>query len=195
MSSPRGAAVRADMASGGMVRAMLARRDRSRSHGATPLAVLLGSLLAWSCAAVVDLEPVTYGEHPAPAGAMDADAAAESEPVGPPPDSGEASSPIPVDPGACGVRDDKRLHCTNRANAPLRALPKESASIVNTLRTTNSYFLCWGTGDRHAGGNSTWYYTIGDDNPNLGWVAGVMLNTPDEIDANPSAYGLRNCSE
>lgn len=76
----------------------------------------------------------------------------------------------------------------------MRAQPNGGAAVVNTLRTTSSWFSCWGTGQLHAGGNTTWYYTLGDDNGNWGWIPGVMLNTPDAFDANPSGSGLRRCN-
>lgn len=49
----------------------------------------------------------------------------------------------------------------------------------------------WATGAKHAGGNTTWYHTLGDDNAKWGWVPGVDLSTPDQLDQNPSAYGLK----
>lgn len=111
--------------------------------------------------------------------------------------AGQAASaappPAPL-PGACNVQGDGRLHCTNRDNAPLRAAPSNGAAIVNTIRTTSSWFQCWGRGDAHAGGNSTWYFTLGDDNARWGWVPGVMLNTPNAFDANPAAHGLERCN-
>jgi hypothetical protein len=95
--------------------------------------------------------------------------------------------------GACAVRADARLHCANRDGAPLRARPQNQSPVVNVLRTTNSWFDCWTTGERHAGGNTTWYRTLGDDNGNRGFVAGVDLSTPDAFDANPTAAGLAKC--
>jgi|GEM_PF-4828030 len=95
---------------------------------------------------------------------------------------------------ACSVQADGRLYCTNRGGAVMRATPNLAAATVNHLRTTYSWFECWGTGDRHAGGNTTWYRTIGDDNPSRGWVAGVDLRTPDAFDADPAAHGLRRCA-
>ncbi len=95
--------------------------------------------------------------------------------------------------GACEVRADARLHCANRRGAPLRAEPRAQSPVVNILRTTNSWFDCWTSGDRHAGGNTTWYHTVGDDNANQGFVGGVDLETPDAFDANPSAAGLAKC--
>ncbi|MDB4935228.1 MAG: hypothetical protein JWP87_2200 [Labilithrix sp.] len=152
------------------------------------------SMLVVSCAALVDLEEVPYAAGDA-ATADHRDAA----PIEPALDAGAAGKGVADatagDASACEVRADTKLHCTNRVNAPLHTLPKESATVVNTLRTTTSYFLCWGTGELHAGGNTTWYYTQGDDNPNLGWTPGVMLNTPDAFDANPTAFGLRNCAQ
>lgn len=94
---------------------------------------------------------------------------------------------------ACSVQADAKLHCRNKAAAPLRAAPTNGSAIVNRLRTTNSWFDCWTTGDRHAGGNTTWYHTIGDDNGNAGFVAAVDLSTPDTLDANPSAAPLAKC--
>jgi hypothetical protein len=106
--------------------------------------------------------------------------------AGPPP-------PPPTGSPGCRVEADGKLHCTNRANAPLRSAPGGGAGVVNTLRTTNSWFSCWGTGELHAGGNTTWYYTLGDDNARWGWIPGVMLNTPDAFDADPTRHGLRAC--
>lgn len=96
--------------------------------------------------------------------------------------------------GACAVLPaDKKLHCDNKNGAPLRAEAKNASPVVNALRTTNSWFDCWTTGDRHAGGNTTWYHTLGDDNGNRGFVAAVDLSTPGTLDANPSAAGLEKC--
>jgi hypothetical protein len=160
------------------------------------LACLVFPACLASCAALVDLQDVPYGS-------IDSEASTESSVAdassAPPQDAvaGPEAAPKPtadVDASACGVQADGKLHCTNRIDSPVRAEPKASAPIVNTLRTTSSYFLCWGAGELHAGGNTTWYYTVGDDNPNLGWVPAVLLYTPDAFDANPSAFGLRNCS-
>ena len=96
-------------------------------------------------------------------------------------------------PAACAVQGDGKLHCSNKAGAPLRAAPTNGGAIVNHLRTTNSWFDCWKTGDRHAGGNTTWYHTIGDDNGNAGFVAAVDTSTTSAFDANPSAAQLAKC--
>lgn len=145
-----------------------------------------------ACDAVLGLEHVDYRESDA--AVMDAADAARADAT--PDVTIDATADAPRrstgDP-TCDVRDDGKLHCTNRADAPLRAEPNSTAAIVNTLRTTKSYFECWGPGEPHAGGNSTWYYTLGEDTPAYGWLPGVMLNTPDEFDADPSAYGLRRC--
>lgn len=69
-----------------------------------------------------------------------------------------------------------------------------TSSVVNHLRTTESWFDCWSTGQKHAGGNTTWDHTRGDDNAKWGWVPGVDLSTPDTFDANPSAYGFKKCN-
>jgi hypothetical protein len=94
---------------------------------------------------------------------------------------------------ACSVHSDGRLFCNNTPGAALRATPRLSSAIVNHLRTTFSFFECWGTGDLHAGGNTTWYKTIGDDNGNRGWAAAVDLSTTSAFDSNPSAQGLARC--
>jgi hypothetical protein len=93
----------------------------------------------------------------------------------------------------CSVHADGKLYCTNRGGAAMHAAPNAGSPVVNTLRSTHSWFDCWGTGERHAGGNTTWYHTLGDDNRNWGWIPGVALLTPDSFDADPSARGLRRC--
>jgi hypothetical protein len=91
------------------------------------------------------------------------------------------------------VQRDARLHCDNKAGAVLRAEAKNQSPVVNTLRTTSSWFECWTSGERHAGGNTTWYRTLGDDNGNRGFVAAVDLSTPESLDANPTVAGLAAC--
>ena len=95
--------------------------------------------------------------------------------------------------GSCGVHSDSKLYCDNTAGAPLHSIPTNGSAVVNHLRTTYSYFTCWGTGDLHAGGNHTWYFTVGDDNGNAGWTPAVELQTASSFDANPSAAGLPRC--
>ncbi len=101
--------------------------------------------------------------------------------------------PPPPLPSYCNVHADQKLYCTNR-QAPMYAAPNDSSGVVDTLRTTNSWFACWGTGQLHAGNNTTWYRTVGDDYGATGWVAAVYLDTPDTFDANPSAYGFPACN-
>lgn len=93
----------------------------------------------------------------------------------------------------CGVNADGVLYCANRPDVPLLATPARAASVVNTLRTTTSWFTCWGTGELHAGRNTTWYRAVGDDGPASGWLPASMLDTSDTFDANPSAQGLKRC--
>jgi hypothetical protein len=94
---------------------------------------------------------------------------------------------------SCSVHGDGRLFCNNTPGAAMRATPHLSSAVVNHLRTSFSFFECWGTGDRHAGGNTTWYRTIGDDNSNRGWIPAVDLSTTSAFDSNPSAHGLAHC--
>jgi len=96
--------------------------------------------------------------------------------------------------GDCSVHDDGKLYCPNSADAAIRATPTNNGDVVNHLRSTTSWFDCWSSGDLHAGGNTTWYHTLGDDNGNWGWVAGVDLSTPDDFDSDPSAHGLKKCN-
>jgi hypothetical protein len=101
--------------------------------------------------------------------------------------------PPPSDDPSCDVHSDGKLYCGNSADAAMYGAPYFSSGVVNTLRSTNSWFTCWGTGDEHPGGNTTWYYTLGDDNDNWGWVPGADLDTSSDFDANPSAHGLPHC--
>jgi hypothetical protein len=94
---------------------------------------------------------------------------------------------------ACSVHNDHRLWCDNTPGAAMRSTPNLNATVVNHLRPTFSFFECWGTGDLHAGGNTTWYKTIGDDNSNRGWIPAVDLATTSAFDSNPSAHGLPHC--
>jgi hypothetical protein len=145
-----------------------------------------------SCAAFVDLQKVDYGDlaDASPAGPEAGDASMDAAVVAPgKPDASGA------DAGPCAVAADGKLHCTNAPNAALYAQPTSHSAITNTLRSTNSIFLCWTAGELHAGGNSTWYFTNGDDNPSFGYVPAVMLNTSDAFDADPTAFGLRKCSQ
>ncbi|WP_394826382.1 DUF1906 domain-containing protein [Pendulispora albinea] len=107
--------------------------------------------------------------------------------------SGGGTPQPPTGGGDCAVRGDGKLYCNNTPGAAIRSGMSASSSVVNHLRTGYSWFDCWGTGERHNGGNTTWYHTLGDDNGNWGWVPGVNLSTPDSFDANPSAHGLRQC--
>src|SRR5262249_20194096 len=74
-----------------------------------------------------------------------------------------------VAPGApqpslgCVIYTDGMLYCGNASGSQMRSAPRASAPVVDTLRTSYSWFICWGTGELHAGGNTTWYYTEGDD--------------------------------
>jgi hypothetical protein len=105
----------------------------------------------------------------------------------------QCSTPKPL-PANCDMHSDGKLHCVNSAHAAMYKSTNFSSGVVNHLETTNSWFKCWGTGALHAGGNHTWYYTLGDDNGNWGWVPAVDLDTPSSFDANPNVYGLPHCN-
>ena len=108
-------------------------------------------------------------------------------------DGGGDPPPPPPPPASCGVESDGKLHCDNTPNSAMYASMSTSSNVVNTLRGSNSWFTCWGTGQLHAGGNTTWYYTEGDDNASWGWVPAVDLSTTSDFDADPSAAGLAQC--
>ncbi|MFT3764458.1 MAG: DUF1906 domain-containing protein [Minicystis sp.] len=106
----------------------------------------------------------------------------------------QCAAPKPPLPANCNVHSDGKLHCVNTAHAAMYKATNDASGVVNHLETTNSWFKCWGTGQKHAGGNTTWYYTLGDDNAKWGWVPAVNLSTPSTFDADPSAYGLPHCN-
>jgi len=102
----------------------------------------------------------------------------------------------PTGAALCGVGEDGNLWCTNASGAPLRDKPSidlPSSETADYLRTTYSWFTCWSEGQYHRGGNTTWYYTQGDDLGHWGWVAAEYVNTTDHFDSNPSNYGIRKC--
>jgi hypothetical protein len=95
--------------------------------------------------------------------------------------------------GACSVHSsDHRLYCTNRVT-PLYKTASKTSSVVDTLRSTSSWFTCWTEGDLHEGGNRTWYSTQGDDHGNWGFAPAVALDTPDNFDTTALAHGLPHC--
>lgn len=94
---------------------------------------------------------------------------------------------------SCAVRGDGKLQCNNRANTPLRSEPRAGSAIVDTLRTSNSWFECWTEGEPHAGGNRTWYATQGDDTGRRGFLPAAAMSTTSDFDANPTSKGLRRC--
>jgi len=94
----------------------------------------------------------------------------------------------------CAIYSDGKLYCSDTAGSAMRSAPMAAADVVDTLRTSYSWFTCWGTGELHSGGNTTWYYTQGDDNGHWGWLPGVNVNTPDPFDADPASFGLAVCA-
>lgn len=93
----------------------------------------------------------------------------------------------------CGVRTvDHRLYCTNRSG-DIYAAPTYTSEAVDALQSTYSWFSCWTTGERHEGGNTTWYETQGDIYGRWGYVPASYLNTAGSFDMDPSAEGLAAC--
>ncbi|MFC7978113.1 hypothetical protein ACFUT3_23090 [Streptomyces cinereoruber] len=54
--------------------------------------------------------------------------------------------------------------CGNRAGAPLYGCASFIAAcgVIGWIDTSTSWFVCWGRGAAHNGGNDIWYYTMGD---------------------------------
>ncbi|MEU9585534.1 hypothetical protein [Streptomyces werraensis] len=54
--------------------------------------------------------------------------------------------------------------CGNRAGAPLYGCASFIAAcpVIGWIDTSSSWFVCWGRGAWHNGGNNVWYYTMGD---------------------------------
>ncbi|WP_189830303.1 hypothetical protein [Streptomyces zaomyceticus] len=54
--------------------------------------------------------------------------------------------------------------CGNRAGAPLYGCASfiSACSAIGWIDTSTSWFVCWGRGAAHSGGNNIWYYTMGD---------------------------------
>jgi hypothetical protein len=93
----------------------------------------------------------------------------------------------------CSVHADGKLYCGNTTGAAIHASMTAASAVVDHLRSNPSWFDCWSTGELHAGGNTTWYHTEGDDNGALGWVPAVDLDTTSAFDADPTSQGLAQC--
>lgn len=113
-------------------------------------------------------------------------------PSDPPAPSATASVGVPGANCSVARGAEYPLTCANTPS-PMYGLPVNHGTQVDYLRTSLSYFRCWALGDPHAGGNSTWYYTVGDDNGVAGWVPAVIMQTSDRFDADPTSFGLPHC--
>ena len=104
-------------------------------------------------------------------------------------------SSLPPLPANCNVHTDGKLYCQNSANAAMYGATTLGSAVVNRLRSTSSWFTCWGTGQLRTPaetrrGTSRWATTTAS----WGWVPAVSLSTASTFDANPTAYGLPHCS-
>ncbi|MFE9022685.1 hypothetical protein ACFYNL_29545 [Streptomyces sp. NPDC007808] len=61
-----------------------------------------------------------------------------------------------------GMWFDHDVVCDN-APGDVRLQSFSASPVVGRMHTTRSWFVCWKLGDLHAGGNSIWYYTQGDE--------------------------------
>ena len=86
--------------------------------------------------------------------------------------------PLPALPSNCNVHSGRQALLREQPGPRCMGPTTTRAESSITSRTTTSWFTCWGTGQLHAGGNTTWYYTQGDDNGHWGWVPAVDLETP-----------------
>ncbi|MFG3280850.1 hypothetical protein [Streptomyces sp. NPDC048111] len=87
----------------------------------------------------------------------------------------------------CGVRSDGRLYCGNAVGAKGYADRSYRSATRGTLTTGFNWFVCWGHGDPHQGGNDIWYWTQ-LDNGAWGNVPAVSVKTGQD-----PAPGLREC--
>jgi hypothetical protein len=94
----------------------------------------------------------------------------------------------------CVIYTDGKLYCSNKSGVDIFPQPAVSSEVVNRLVTTYSWFVCWGTGELHADGNTTWYYTKGDIRGGpYGWLPSANVDTSSTFDADPAAYGFLRC--
>jgi hypothetical protein len=99
-----------------------------------------------------------------------------------------------VDRLGCVIYSDGKLYCNNRSGTEMYAQPAASGPVINHLETTYSWFICWRTGEPHAGGNTTWYFTDGDDHAApYGWLPAIDVHAPQAFSADPAAYGFPEC--
>lgn len=91
----------------------------------------------------------------------------------------------------CALDDQNRLVCDNTPDADIHAEPNVASPVVDVLRTTNSWFDCWTTGEPWGSGHTVWYHTTGDDFGNSGYVPGSIIIAPSSFD--PAAAGLVEC--
>ncbi|WP_079159770.1 hypothetical protein [Streptomyces griseus] len=87
----------------------------------------------------------------------------------------------------CGVRTDGKLWCGNRIGAKGFVHRSYTSGVRGSLTSGFSWFVCWGPGDAHAGGNNIWYWTL-LDNGQWGNVPAVDVHTPSDPWGN-----LRQC--
>jgi acylphosphatase len=83
------------------------------------------------------------------------------------------SYPAPAQAGSCtsqaGSKTDPTTgwswstlwYCGNAGGAQMYATPSKSQPVA-VMNSTNSWFVCYQTGDVHNGGNNVWYYSLGD---------------------------------
>jgi hypothetical protein len=105
------------------------------------------------------------------------------------------AGPAPTDGLGCVVYIDSKLYCANRIGIEMFAQPAPSGPVINHLLTSYSWFTCWDDGEMHAGGNTSWYFTDGDDRGQpYGWLPAADVRSPQAFNADPAAYGFPRCA-
>jgi hypothetical protein len=103
----------------------------------------------------------------------------------------------PAEINGCVIHINGRFYCRNDGGAPgapLHASPSESSPVTDHLRTSYSFFLCWGTGEAQSRGN-LWYYTQGDSLKTCGWLSGDKVYPPPAFEVDPAAFGFVTCTQ
>ncbi|MBP2476419.1 hypothetical protein JOF53_005291 [Crossiella equi] len=77
------------------------------------------------------------------------------------------------------TQGDWGMWCENMANIPAYQHRNFNSAIVGRVKTTTSYFACWGRGEQN-GRNSIWYWAQTDDTGAWGNVASVHVKTPQD---------------
>ena len=99
----------------------------------------------------------------------------------------------------CVIYTDGQLYCSNTAPSVMYDSPNQPRTMINTLRSLYSWFICWGPGEPYALSDgtqsTTWYFTVGDDanGHQRGWLPGAVVAAPKPFHTDPAAFGFHAC--